>query len=48
MKDRLPSNFVDIIYKGKRWFESGKNSNGILFAFNGKTFDFFEGFETEN
>ncbi len=49
-KDGLPSNFIDIIYKdskGKLWFGSGEN-NGILFTFNGKPFQIFEGFETEN
>jgi len=50
MKDGLPSNFVDIIYKdskGKLWFGSGENSNGILFSFSGRTFENLEGFETE-
>jgi len=51
MKDGLTSNFVDIIYKdsnGKLWFGIGGYSNGVLFTFNGKTFQNFEGFETEN
>lgn len=42
MKDGLPSNFVETIYKdkkGKLWFCSGMNSNGILYTFDGKTID---------
>jgi len=39
MKDGLPSNFVETIYKdnkGDLWFCSGRSSNGILYKFNGE------------
>lgn len=42
MQNGLPSNFVETIYKdktGKLWFGSGQNSNGVLYTFNGNSFE---------
>lgn len=42
MKDGLPSNFVETIYKdnkGKLWFCTGMNSNGVLYTLNKQSFE---------
>lgn len=51
MKDGLPSNFVETIYKdkeGKLWFCSGMNSNGVLYTMNGQSFEIINPTEKKN
>ncbi len=48
--DGLPSNFVETIYKDKRgklWFCSGMNSNGVLYTWNGQSFEIINPIESK-